>query len=83
MWGTSSLESSEGGREAADGCSKWIFLVCNEATSPAAARACGVFSGEGFGRSEEQKRHGEDEWRKWVEVVKRERDAVAGREAGG
>lgn len=46
MWGTSSLESSEGGRETADGCSKWIFLVCNEATSPAAPRACGVFSGE-------------------------------------
>lgn len=34
-----------GGREAADGCSKWIFLVCNEATSSAAARACVVFGG--------------------------------------
>ncbi len=45
MWGISSQESSEGGREAADGCSKWIFLVCNEATSSAAARACGVFGG--------------------------------------
>lgn len=47
-----------GGTEAADGCSKWIFLVCNETTSraaaaAAAARACSVSSGrmgEGRGR---------------------------------
>lgn len=44
-----------GGTEAADGCSKWIFLVCNEATSRAAAAAAGACSvssgrmGEGRG----------------------------------
>lgn len=42
MWGISTQESLEEAREAADGCSKWIFLVCNEATSSASARACGV-----------------------------------------
>ena len=53
-----------GQREAADGCSKWIFLVCNEATSSAAARACGAFWG-GWMESEmesEMERDGEG-WR--------------------
>lgn len=27
---------------------KWILLVCNEPTSPAAARACGAFGGTGW-----------------------------------
>lgn len=31
--------------KAADNCSKWIFLVCDEA---AAARACGVCKGRGW-----------------------------------
>lgn len=63
MWGISSQESSEGGREAADGCSKWIFLVCNEAASSAAARACGVFSGGWMERRMERRTEiEEDEW---------------------
>lgn len=37
-----------GGTEAADGCSKWIFLVSKEASSSAAA--CGVGGGGGVQR---------------------------------
>lgn len=36
MWGISfTLQRIGGGAEAADGCTKWIFLVCNEAASSA------------------------------------------------
>lgn len=45
MWGISTPESSEEAKEAADGSSKWIFLVCNEATSAASAVACVDFKG--------------------------------------
>lgn len=41
MWAIFTQESSEGVGEA---CSKWIFLVCNEATS---SSACGAFGGVG------------------------------------
>lgn len=56
-----SREFRGGGSEAADGCSKWIFLVCNEATSRAAAAAgaCSVSSGRmGGGRGRRIKDEG-------------------------
>lgn len=46
----------EGGTEAAEGCSKWIFLVCNEATFSADAGACGVFRGSDGEKNVEQYR---------------------------
>ena len=80
-------EFGGGGREAADGWSEWIVRVRNGATSPGGVTACGVSSRGGrLGRREERKRHDEDEWRKWVQVVKRERRCSCwkgGGEGGG
>lgn len=45
-----------GGAEAADGCTKWIFLVCNEAAS--SARRTGRRAGVA-----------EERWLKWAEAA--------------
>lgn len=58
-----------------------FFLFCNEATSCAAAGACGVFQwGWVEGRTERRAEVGGDKWWKWVEVVKSRRDGGKGGE---
>lgn len=57
MWATATLESSRGAGDAADGCTEWIFHVCDEATSERVAGFRGGWGGGWMERVRVRRNH--------------------------